>query len=126
MVHLTGNTIFQSMASSSLESSLESFSLTHVVYTKGDLIGKLLALGIVDANCSNFTLTICTPVTLSPIFIIISYCSILMIRRDIQTVFLFLVQLLNVALNLTLKKIIKDPRPSERCADYIKLLNCVI
>jgi dolichyldiphosphatase len=77
--------------------AFKSFSLTHVSYVEGDTIGKLLAL-----------------VTLSPIFIIVMYSTILMTRRDIQTLFIVIGQLLNVFLNLTLKKLIKEPRPQER------------
>jgi dolichyldiphosphatase len=73
------------------------FSLTFVRYEENDLIGKLLAL-----------------VTLSPVFIMVMYATILMIRRDIQTALITLGQLINVVVNLILKKLINEPRPHQR------------
>lgn len=73
------------------------FSLTYVRYEENDLLGKMLAL-----------------VTLSPVFIMVMYATILVIRRDIQTAFITFGQLMNVGMNLILKKIINDPRPQER------------
>ena len=77
--------------------ALVPFSLTYVRYEENDLLGKMLAL-----------------VTLSPVFIMVMYATILVIRRDIQTALITFGQLLNVGLNLILKKIINDPRPQER------------
>ncbi len=73
------------------------FSLTFVRYEEGDLLGKILAL-----------------FTLSPVFIMVMYATILVVRRDIQTALITMGQLINVGLNLVLKKIINDPRPKER------------
>jgi dolichyldiphosphatase len=77
--------------------TLVPFSLTYVRYEEDDLIGKILSL-----------------FTLSPVFIMVMYATILVIRRDIQTVFITFGQLINVGANLILKKIINDPRPQER------------
>lgn len=73
------------------------FHLTYVRYHEDDLFGKVLAL-----------------FTLSPVFIMVMYTTILVIRRDIQTAFIVLGQLINVGINLILKKIINDPRPHQR------------
>lgn len=73
------------------------FSLTYVRYEDNDLFGKLLSL-----------------FTLSPVFIMVMYATILMVRRDIQTAFIVFGQLTNVLLNLLLKKLFAEPRPIER------------
>ena len=76
---------------------LVAFSLTSVKYVEGDALGFLLAL-----------------FTLSPIFIVVMYATIILTRRDIQTVFTFIGQLISVVINLILKKVIAAPRPEHR------------
>lgn len=73
------------------------FSLTYVRYEEENILSKILAL-----------------FTLSPIFIIVMYSTIILIRRDIQTTLILIGQLLNVIFNLILKKIINQPRPEQR------------
>jgi dolichyldiphosphatase len=73
------------------------FSLTHVQYVKGDFVGFALAL-----------------FTLSPVFIMVMYATLVVFRRDFQTGFIVIGQLINVGVNLVLKKIIANPRPQGR------------
>jgi dolichyldiphosphatase len=80
-----------------MEGKLVSFGLTHVMYIKGDIIGYFLAL-----------------LSLSPIFIMVMYATLIVFRRDFQTIFIVFGQLLNVAVNLILKKVISQPRPHGR------------
>ncbi|XP_019852040.1 PREDICTED: dolichyldiphosphatase 1-like [Amphimedon queenslandica] len=70
-------------------------SLTHVEYTEGDRVGYLLAWS-----------------SLFPIFILISFLTLVAIRRDLFTVFFFTGLLLNESLNMFLKYTIKEPRPN--------------
>lgn len=56
-------------------------------------------------------------VTLTPVFVMVMYATIILTRRDFQTCFICLGQLINVAINLVLKKIISQPRPEDRCVD---------
>ena len=72
------------------------FTLTYVRYVSGDLFGWLLSL-----------------VTLTPIFLVIMYCTIIVIRRDIQTILTFIGQLLGAFVTVLLKKVINIPRPEQ-------------
>lgn len=56
----------------------KSLGITYVRYVKGDIIGKLLAL-----------------FTLSPIFIVVMYTTLLFFRRDLDTFFIFFFQVLH-------------------------------
>lgn len=69
-------------------------SLTYVTYPTGDLLGKLLAW------CSLF-----------PIFIIISFLTLILFRRELHTMAFFGGLLLNEILNTALKYSIKALRP---------------
>ena len=77
-----------------LEENIENFSLTYVVYKKGDNLGKFLAL-----------------LTLSPVFIVVYYVTLISSRRDFDTMYTFLGQILGVALCVVIKKYVKQPRP---------------
>mmetsp|Transcript_10175 Transcript_10175/g.13346 ORF Transcript_10175/g.13346 Transcript_10175/m.13346 type:complete len:222 (-) Transcript_10175:140-805(-) len=70
------------------------FSLTSVRYEEGDALGKFLSL-----------------VTLSPIYIVVMYASLVVFNRDLQVLTMSVGQLLNLGLNQILKKIINQPRP---------------
>ena len=70
------------------------FSLTYVMYDPSDVYGELMAV-----------------ITLAPIFIVVMYVTIIAIRRDIGTFFVFLGQLIGVAINVVVKKMVKEPRP---------------
>eukprot|EP00469_Lotharella_globosa_P013805 CAMPEP_0167778502 /NCGR_PEP_ID=MMETSP0111_2-20121227/4288_1 /TAXON_ID=91324 /ORGANISM="Lotharella globosa, Strain CCCM811" /LENGTH=177 /DNA_ID=CAMNT_0007668811 /DNA_START=50 /DNA_END=580 /DNA_ORIENTATION=- len=74
--------------------TLKAFSLTHVVYDDENPLEKLLAL-----------------ITLAPIFIVVSYVTLLASKRQIHIAGMFLGQLVNEALNFALKTTIKEPRP---------------
>lgn len=74
----------------------QTFSLTWVEYEDDDPLGFMWAL-----------------ITLSPVFIMVFYASILVIHRDFHTLFLTLGQLLNEVLNFGLKYLFKQPRPSD-------------
>lgn len=80
---------------------LKSLSLTHVEYTEGDIIGKILAL-----------------ITLSPIFFIVSYTTLILVNRQSQTICLLLGQLLNELINYILKQYIKQERPGDLGTGY--------
>lgn len=74
---------------------LEPFSLTYVVYPVASGAGKLLAL-----------------VSLTPIFAVVSYVTLLVSRRDCATAWLVLGTLLNEGLNYALKHAVRQPRPN--------------
>ena len=74
--------------------SIKSFGLTHVQYDTNDSYGSILAL---------FSLT--------PIFIIIMFTTLIVFRRDFQTIFSVIGQMICVGINLILKHLIKQPRP---------------
>lgn len=73
---------------------LRAFSLTHVQYKHGDHVGFLMAL-----------------ISLSPIFAMVSYATLGIVRRDLATASLCFGQLLNEVINYALKHTIKEPRP---------------
>ncbi len=70
------------------------FSLTYVMYNPQDPYGELVAI-----------------ITLAPIFIVVMYATLIVMRRDIDTILIFLGQLMSVAINVLVKKMIKEPRP---------------
>ena len=74
--------------------TLTSFSLTHVQYTSGDPIGFL-----------------CAGLSLAPVFLIVSYVTATIARRDIYLFTGFVGQLLNTMFNILLKNMIREPRP---------------
>lgn len=69
-------------------------TFTHVEYPKGDGLGKLLAW------CS-----------LLPSFTVISFIPIILLRRDLTTIYFYLGMFVNEFTNLVLKRIIAEPRP---------------
>mmetsp|Transcript_6179 Transcript_6179/g.7107 ORF Transcript_6179/g.7107 Transcript_6179/m.7107 type:complete len:204 (-) Transcript_6179:1113-1724(-) len=72
------------------------FTLTHVVFDEGDLLGYFLAL-----------------VTLTPVFIVVSYLTLIVVSGfNRRLIYVFTGQLGNVAANVILKHIIKEPRPA--------------
>ena len=71
-----------------------SLSLTHVVYTQGDPVGLLLSI-----------------ITLSPIYIVVMYATLVAFRRDIDTFLALLGQLVGVAVTVGIKKAVDQPRP---------------
>lgn len=70
------------------------FSTTCVFYRSGDPFGEVVAL-----------------VSLTPIFLMVVYATLLASRRDLATAALLVGQLLNELLNHALKKHIKEARP---------------
>ncbi|KAI9337779.1 hypothetical protein BDR26DRAFT_863534 [Obelidium mucronatum] len=78
-----------------MHKQLKPFSQTYFVYDPNDPIGKLMAL---------FSLT--------PVFIMVSYATLIASRRDIYIATICVGQLLGEVLNLAIKKVIKEPRPS--------------
>ena len=68
-----------------------------VHYMSGDNAGKLLAFA-----------------TLTPVFLVVAYASVIVARRETVLVYMLLGQLLNELLNALLKKWIQEPRPG-RC-----------
>ncbi|KAJ3286082.1 Dolichyldiphosphatase 1 [Rhizoclosmatium sp. JEL0117] len=81
-------------APTSLE-GLKPFSFTFFLYDPNDPIGKLMAL-----------------MSLTPIFIMVSYATLIAARRDLYIASICLGQLIGEVLNLALKKLIKEPRPT--------------
>jgi dolichyldiphosphatase len=78
-----------------MQLQLESVSFTHVQYIVGDKLGKILAIS-----------------SLFPIFIIVSYVTVIAHRRDLATMWMFLGQLLNEVFNYVLKRVIREERPT--------------
>lgn len=74
--------------------TFKSFGLTHVEYDATNPINKLLAL-----------------FSLSPVFIMVMFATLIIFRRDFQTIFSVIGQLLCIGINLIIKHIIKQPRP---------------
>ncbi|SNX86349.1 related to CAX4 - required for full levels of dolichol-linked oligosaccharides [Melanopsichium pennsylvanicum] len=76
-------------------SNFASLGLTHVQYDPEDSLAKLLAL-----------------VTLSPIFLLCSYVTIILLRRELTFINALIGQLACEGLNWALKRLIKQPRPT--------------
>lgn len=72
-------------------------SLTHVNYPAGDIIGKFLAW-----------------MSLLPIFLIVSFVTLIIFRRELHTITFFIGILLNEGCNQVLKYSIKAPRPCRK------------
>lgn len=78
-------------------SNYASLGLTHVQYDPSDPFSKLFAL-----------------VTLSPIFLLCSYVTIILLRRELTFINALIGQLACEGLNWGLKRLIKQPRPTDR------------
>ncbi|EST09096.1 Phosphatidic acid phosphatase type 2/haloperoxidase [Kalmanozyma brasiliensis GHG001] len=78
-------------------SNYASLGLTHVQYDPSDSFAKLLAL-----------------VTLSPIFLLCSYVTIILLRRELTFINALIGQLACEGLNWGLKRLFKQPRPTDR------------
>jgi dolichyldiphosphatase len=74
---------------------MQSLSLTHVQYESGSLLGKLLAFS-----------------SLIPIFLVVSFVTLVSFNRDLASIYFFVGQLVNEGFNFGLKRLIKQPRPS--------------
>ena len=77
-------------------SSYASLALTHVRYDPNDPIAKILSL-----------------VTLSPIFLLCAYVTIILYRRELTFINALLGQLSCEALNWLLKRLFRQPRPTD-------------
>jgi dolichyldiphosphatase len=86
--------------SCSIEDNLIPFSLTHVVYSQNDILGKPMAV-----------------LSLVPISLIVAYLTLIVVNRDTKILALFIGQLLNEGINKILKNTIKEPRPSSLIRD---------
>ncbi|KAL4115218.1 hypothetical protein PRIC2_013384 [Phytophthora ramorum] len=73
---------------------VQEFELTWVVYDPTDPLGAVLAL-----------------FTLSPIFLVITYLTIVASQRDLDSISMLVGQLVSVVFNKVLKKFINQPRP---------------
>ncbi|XP_077986426.1 dolichyldiphosphatase 1-like [Glandiceps talaboti] len=69
-------------------------SLTHVEYPEGDFIGKIFAY-----------------FSLVPVFLLVSFATLIAFRRELHTITFFCGLLANEAVNWVLKHIIRQPRP---------------
>ncbi|KAJ1019000.1 hypothetical protein NDA18_006151 [Ustilago nuda] len=78
-------------------SNFASLALTHVQYDPSDGLAKLMAL-----------------VTLSPIFLLCSYVTIILLRRELTFINALIGQLACEGLNWALKRLVKQPRPTDR------------
>ncbi|KAJ9474669.1 Dolichyldiphosphatase [Pseudozyma hubeiensis] len=76
-------------------SNYASLGLTHVQYDPSDSLAKLMAL-----------------ITLSPIFLLCSYITIILLRRELTFINALIGQLACEGLNWALKRLIKQPRPT--------------
>ncbi|ORX69553.1 hypothetical protein DL89DRAFT_316893 [Linderina pennispora] len=81
-------------------SNLKSFSLTHFQYEDGDILGQFLAL-----------------MSLIPIFFIVMEATIVLSRRELAGLVLFVGQLLNELFNFVLKELIREERPHSELGD---------
>ena len=77
------------------------FGYTHVLYEEGDILGFWFAL---------FSLT--------PVFVMVAYATLIASRRDFATCTLALGQLLNEVVNYVLKRVIREPRPATPHLDF--------
>jgi len=77
-----------------MDSVWKPVSLTYVTYPAGDVVGKMLAWG-----------------SLMPIFIIVSFVTLILFRREVHTMMFFLGILVNETINMALKRYFKEPRP---------------
>jgi len=74
------------------------FTLTLVHYEDGDIFGFVLAL-----------------ISLSPVFIVVSYVTaIILLRFPLHLIFMFVGQLINVVINLVMKRVFQQPRPMDK------------
>jgi dolichyldiphosphatase len=83
---------------------LKPFSLTYVVYNKNDkYIGFIMSL-----------------FTLLPVFLVVMYVTLVVSRRNLHTMYVFVFQLVNEVLNFLLKNYFKQQRPdsSTKTDDY--------
>ena len=71
-----------------------SFSLTHVKYPRGDPIGYILAL-----------------LSLTPFAVFIAFVTLVLFKKELDTVLFVSGQLLNELINLILKHVIREARP---------------
>ena len=72
-----------------------SFSLTHVEYDEGSVAGFLMA-----------------GLTLAPVYVMVMYATLVVVRREIHTLAMLCGQLVNLAINFVLKRLIRQPRPT--------------
>jgi len=77
-----------------IHSNWKPISLTYVSFPENDVIGKVFAWS-----------------SLFPIFILVAIITLIMFRREIHTMLLFLGILLNEALNIAFKSYYRAPRP---------------
>ncbi|KAF9136249.1 hypothetical protein BGW39_003694 [Mortierella sp. 14UC] len=80
--------------------TLTSLSITHVQFAQDDILSKLFAF-----------------VTLSPLAIMCGYVAIIITSRDLKPAVMLAGQVANEALNLVLKRIVKQARPTEYLGD---------
>ncbi|KAF9905794.1 hypothetical protein EC991_001270 [Linnemannia zychae] len=80
--------------------TLTSLSITHVQFAQDDILSKLFAF-----------------VTLSPLAIMCAYVAIVITSRDLKPAVMLAGQVANEAVNLVLKRIVKQARPTEYLGD---------
>ncbi|KAF9920995.1 hypothetical protein FBU30_009032 [Linnemannia zychae] len=80
--------------------TLTSLSITHVQFAQNDILSKLFAY-----------------VTLSPLAILCGYAAVIITSRDLKPAVMLAGQLANELLNLILKRLVKQARPTEYLGD---------
>ncbi|XP_063792554.1 dolichyldiphosphatase 1 [Pseudophryne corroboree] len=80
----------------SLSAQWRPVSLTHVEYPAGDVYGQLLAY-----------------LSLGPIFILISFVTLIIFKRELHTISFLGGLVMNEGLNWLIKNIVREPRPCE-------------
>ncbi|KAG0279708.1 hypothetical protein BGZ95_000437 [Linnemannia exigua] len=80
--------------------TLTSLSITHVQFAQDDILSKLFAF-----------------VTLSPLAIMCAYVAIVITSRDLKPAVMLVGQVANEAVNLVLKRLVKQARPTEYLGD---------
>ena len=78
-----------------MSQQLTSFSLTHVQYTPNDRLGFL-----------------CAGLSLAPVFLIVALVTATLARRDLHLFTGLFGQILNTVLNVIIKRIVRQPRPT--------------
>lgn len=93
-VCLSNNEAWFNSYMGNLHSQWKPLSLTYVTFPENDIIGKIFAWS-----------------SLLPIFILVAFITLIIFRREVHTILLFLGILLNEMVNMGMKSYFKAPRP---------------
>jgi len=85
------------MSADELDIKWKPFTLTLVEYPEGDIFGLLFALS-----------------SLLPVFVVCSFVTLIVFRREMHTLAYFVGLLGSEAINISIKHFVKEPRPASR------------